>query len=409
MTTRVVVTGTGNLSSLGADWDSVAAAMRAGRSGVCRMDEWAEYEGINTHLGAPITDFSLPAHYTRKKTRSMGRVAMLAVVATENALIDAGLLDHESVSNGDTGVAYGSSSGSPPAITDFGAMMLEKSVRNITSTSYIRMMSHTAAVNICLFFGVRGRVITTSTACTSGSQAIGYAYEAIKAGKQRIMIAGGAEELSITQAAVFDTLFATSVRNDAPGTTPRPFDRDRDGLVVGEGAATLILEELEFARARGADIIAEVVGFGTNCDARHVTQPTAETMEIAMRLALEDAGLPAAAIGYVSAHGTATELGDIAESVATHAVFGTSVPFSSMKGYFGHTMGACGSQEAWLAIEMMNREWFAHTLNLDNVDSRCAELSYIVGEPVRLSTEFVMSNNFAFGGINTSLIFRRWR
>ena len=151
------------------------------------------------------------------------------------------------------------------------------------------MMSHTAAVNTSLFFNIRGRLISTSTACTSGSQAIGYAYEAVKHGAQRVMVAGGADELSAAQAAVFDTLFATSVKNDAPSTTPRPWDRDRDGLVIGEGAATLILEDWDSAVARGARIHAELVGFGTNCDARHVTQPTSETMEEAMHRALRDA------------------------------------------------------------------------------------------------------------------------
>jgi 3-oxoacyl-[acyl-carrier-protein] synthase II len=359
---------------------------------------------LNTHLGGPIGDFALPDHYPRKKIRSMGRVASLAVVATERALAGAGLLSSDVVSNGDCGVAYGSSSGSPDAIADFGAMLNERSTRMINSTSYIRMMSHTAAVNTSLFFNIRGRLISTSTACTSGSQAIGYAYEAVKHGAQRVMVAGGAEELSATQAAVFDTLFATSCKNDAPSTTPRPWDRDRDGLVIGEGAATLILEDWDSALARGAHIFAEIVGFGTNCDARHVTQPTSETMEQAMRRALRDSGLDAAAIGYVSGHGTATELGDIAESHATLGVFGERIPISCMKSYFGHTLGACGSQEAWLAIEMMNRDHFAPTLNLDNVDPRCASLDYIVAAPRTLSTEYVMSNNFAFGGINTSLI-----
>jgi 3-oxoacyl-[acyl-carrier-protein] synthase II len=221
------------------------------------------------------------------------------------------------------------------------------------------------------------------------------------------MVAGGAEELSATQAAVFDTLFATSCKNDAPTTTPRPWDRDRDGLVIGEGAGTLILEDWDSAVARGARIYAEIVGFGTNCDARHVTQPTSETMEQAIQRALRDSSLGAEAIGYVSGHGTATELGDIAESHATRAVFGERIPISCMKSYFGHTLGACGAQEAWLAIEMMNRDQFAPTLNLHNVDPRCASLDYIVAAPRALSTEYVMSNNFAFGGINTSLIFRR--
>jgi 3-oxoacyl-[acyl-carrier-protein] synthase II len=222
------------------------------------------------------------------------------------------------------------------------------------------------------------------------------------------MIAGGAEELCPSEVAVFDTLYATSTMNDQPERTPRPFDRDRDGLVIGEGACTLILENLEHAQARGAPILAELVGFGTNSDGRHVTQPSAETMRIAMKLALQDAGLQPDAIGYVSAHGTATERGDIAESHATLKMFGERMPISSMKSYLGHTLGACGALESWFAIEMMNRDWFAPTVNLENPDERCATLDYIMGQGRRLETEFVMNNNFAFGGINTSLIFRRF-
>jgi 3-oxoacyl-[acyl-carrier-protein] synthase II len=408
VTVRVAITGMAGLTSLGHDWDAVAAAMNEGRSGIRRMEEWRSYQGLNTYLGGPITDYATPEHYPRKKMRAMGRVACFAVTTTERALEQAGLLNSAVVSSGECGIAYGSSSGSFDAIADFGTMLTQRSTRTINSTSYIRMMSHTAAVNTALFFNIRGRLIATSTACTSGSQAIGYAYEAIKHGAQQVMVAGGAEEISPAAAAVFDTLFATSVKNDAPSTTPRPFDRDRDGLVIGEGAATLVLENLDAARARGAKIHAEVVGFGTNCDAFHVTQPTAETMEMAMRQALRDSGLDAAAIGYVSAHGTATELGDIAESRATHAVFGERIPISCMKSYFGHTLGACGAQEAWLAVEMMNRDEFAPTLNLGALDERCADLDYIMGEPRAIQTEYVMSNNFAFGGINTSLVLRRW-
>ena len=409
MSARVAVTGMAGVTSLGATWGDVEQAIEQRRSGIRKIDDWVTYDGLNTQLGGPIRDFAIPDHYPRKKIRSMGRVACFAVVTTERALCEAGLLDDAVISGGECGIAYGSSSGSPDAIGDFGAMLMERSTRMITSTSYLRMMSHTAAVHTGLFFNIRGRLISTSTACTSGSQAIGYAYETVKHGSQRVMVAGGAEELSPTQAAVFDTLFATSLKNDAPSTTPRPFDRDRDGLVIGEGAATLVLEDLQAAKARGATIFAEVVGFATNCDARHVTQPTAETMEVAMRKALRDAGLDAEQIGYVSAHGTATELGDIAESRATNAVFGNRMPISCMKSYFGHTLGACGAQEAWLAIEMMNRDKFAPTLNLANVDERCAELDYIVGASRAIQTEYVMSNNFAFGGVNTSLIFKRWR
>jgi 3-oxoacyl-[acyl-carrier-protein] synthase II len=269
------------------------------------------------------------------------------------------------------------------------------------------MMSHTAAVNIGLFFGITGRVIPTSSACTSGSQGIGYAYESIRWGKADVMVAGGADELDITEAAVFDTLYATSTRNDRPETTPRPYDRDRDGLVIGEGAVTLILEERERALARGARIHAEIVGFACNADGNHVTQPQASTMQLALRGALEDAALPPSAIGFVSGHGTATEWGDIAETEATHAVLGAGMPIHSLKSYFGHSLGACGAMEAWLGIEMMRDQWFAQTANLDNVDPRCADLDYIMGEGRQLDIGYLMSNNFAFGGINTSLIFKR--
>lgn len=220
------------------------------------------------------------------------------------------------------------------------------------------------------------------------------------------MIAGGAEELCLSGAAVFDTLFAASSKNSTPSLTPSPFDIDRDGLVLGEGAGTLILEEYEHAKARGATILAELVGFGTNSDGAHVTQPTSETMQIAMELALKDAGLNASDIGYVNAHGTATEKGDIAESHATAKLFGNNMPISTLKSYIGHTLGGSGSIEAWITIAMMNRSWFAPNLNLKTVDPNCAQLDYITA-PRNLEVEYVMTNNFAFGGINTSLIFKR--
>ena len=202
--------------------------------------------------------------------------------------------------------------------------------------------------------------------------------------------------------------YATSVRNDQPQSTPRPFDKDRDGLVIGEGGCTLILEELEHAQARGAKIYAELVGFGTNSDGTHITCPSAETMAIAMQLSLQDANLSADLIGYVSAHGTATDRGDIAETHATSTVLGSDTPISSFKSFTGHTLGACGSLEAWVAIEMMNNNWFHATANLDAVDTECGELDYIIDEGRCIETEYIMSNNFAFGGINTSLIFKRW-
>ncbi|MCW8195247.1 beta-ketoacyl-ACP synthase [Proteobacteria bacterium 005FR1] len=405
---RVVVTGMAGFSPIGLDWPTVAANLKAMKNGIKYIDEWDVYNGLNTRLGGPILDFSKPPHFSRRMLRSMGRVAVMATSATELALADAGLLNDESIKDGRMGVSYGSSTGTPQAIKDFGNMLLNHSTDTLTANTYIKMMAHTTPVNIGVSFGLKGRIITTSSACTSGSQGIGYAYEAIKYGHQQQMVAGGAEELCATEAAVFDTLFATSTANDAPETTPRPFDADRDGLVVAEGAGTLILEDLEYAKARGAKIYAELVGFGTNSDGAHVTQPEADTMQKAMEAALRDANLPPEAIGYISAHGTATDRGDVAESHATYKVFGGKVPISSFKSFTGHTLGACGALEAWVSIQMMREGWCHANCNLNKVDPECAELDYIQHEARLVDTEYVMSNNFAFGGINTSLIFKRW-
>jgi 3-oxoacyl-[acyl-carrier-protein] synthase II len=403
---RVVVTGMAGISPIGNDWQQVSSQLKAKITGIKQMQEWDKYIGLNTRLGAPA-DFTRPAHYSRKQTRSMGRIALMATYATELALIDAGLLNDPCLKSGQMGIAYGSSAGSLDAVAEFGNMLINHTVNGLNATSYIRMMAHTSAVNIGLFFGINGRVYTTSSACTSSSQGIGYAYEAIKHGYQKLMVAGGAEELSASEAAVFDTLFATSTCNDSPEKSPRPFDRNRDGLVIGEGAGTLILEEREHAIERGARIHAELVGFGTNSDGLHVTQPDSKSMQTAIRLALKDASLEPAAIGYISAHGTATEHGDVAESHATAAIFGAATPVSSLKSYTGHTLGACGALEAWVAINMMNEGWFHATVNLENVDPACAPLDYIMDDIRTLNCEYVMSNNFAFGGINTSLIFKR--
>lgn len=404
---RVVVTGMSAITALGHNWQDFEHNLRK-KQNVVQVDETLKgIDGLNTHLSAPILDFTKPAHYSRKQVRSMGRVALMATRATEVALEDAKLLSGDYFKSGRMGVAYGSSTGSTDPIMAFGDLLKSGNMQGVTATSYIRMMSHTTAVNIGVFFGISGRVYTTSSACTSGSQAIGYAYEAIKFGKQDIMIAGGGEELCPSEVAVFDTLYATSTKNSQPKQTPRPFDKDRDGLVIGEGAGTLILEEYEHAVARGADIYAEIVGYGTNSDGVHVTQPTKETMAKAITEAMNDANISAEDIGYVNAHGTATDRGDIAETHATAMAISTHTPISSLKSYLGHTLGACGAIESWACISMMNNGWFSPSINLDNVDPECAELDYITGDGRMIDAQYVMSNNFAFGGINTSLIFKR--
>jgi 3-oxoacyl-[acyl-carrier-protein] synthase II len=212
----------------------VSAALRESRSGVERVPELAGIAGMRTQLAARVKDFAVPAHYDRRRTRSMGRVALLAARATELALLDAGLLGDEVLGSGATGISYGSTSGSPPAVESYARkFMLERTLSGIRPNDYVQHMSHTVAANLAQFFGVRGRIQATCTACTSGSQGVGYGAEAIRFGLQEVMIAGGAEEYHALDAAVFDVLYATSARNEEPSRTPRPFDAERDGLVVG--------------------------------------------------------------------------------------------------------------------------------------------------------------------------------
>ena len=407
-TRRVVVTGIGGITAFGRDWHSIQTAFKAEKNAVKYMDWHERFPELEAQLGAPIENYAPPKHWTRKQLRSMGRVSYLCVDAAEQALTDAGLLGDESITDGRMGVACGSSSGSTKDIGDVGELLLTGTSRNFSANTYVRMMPHTTAANIGIFFGLKGRIIPTSSACSSGSQGIGYAYEAIKYGMIDMMLAGGGEEFCPSEVYVFDSLYAASRRNGEPELTPRPYDNGRDGLVIGEGAGIFVLEELEHAKRRGAKIYVELVGYGANSDGSHVTQPQKETMQKCMELALQDAGITPDKIGYVNGHGTATEKGDIAETLATEAVFGF-VPVSSQKSYLGHTLGACGALEAWFSIEMMNGGWFAPTLNLNDIDPRCGKVDYILSGGREIQTDYVMSNNFAFGGVNTSLVFKRWK
>jgi len=405
---RVVVTGIGIASPLGNDLPTAVAALREGRHGIVPMPEWAEVQGLSTRLAGVAKDVPFDG-YPRKKTRSMGRVALLATYATERALAEAGI-GPDLRSLPDIGLAYGSTHGSSSAQEEFcRALFTRNGMRGIPSTSYLKIMSNTCVVNLANFFGIQGRVISTCSACTSSSNAIGYGFEAIRAGQLDVMVCGGAEEMHFTHAVVFDILYATSRHfNDRPGEASRPFDEARDGLVVAEGAATLVLEEEQRAKKRGAHIHGEVIGFGTSCDGQHVTQPSADGMAKAMRNALADAQVAPDQVDYINAHATATDIGDIAESQATLQVFGERVPISSTKGHTGHTLGACGGLESAFCMAMMNGGFLVPTKNLEKPDPRCAPLRYLRNETIDVKNmNIVMNNNFAFGGINTSLLFRR--
>ena len=291
MTKRVVITGMGIVSPLGSTVKSAFERLNVYKNCVSYQKELDEYKGLHTRLAGLVSGFTVPENFTRKVTRTMGKVALMSVISAKDALENAGLLDDEIITNGKTGVSYGSSSGSLNAIFDFYSMCIDREVKMLNSGSYVRMMPHTAPVNISLYFKTHGRLIPTSTACTSGSMGIGYGYETIKSGIQTVMITGGSDEYGPSSVGVFDTLFATSVKNDNPNLTPAPFDKDRDGLVIGEGAGTLILEDYEHAKARGANIYAEIAGFATNTDGTHITNPNSDMMAQVMKLALENAGI----------------------------------------------------------------------------------------------------------------------
>lgn len=336
----------------------------------------------------------------------MSRAGVMAVRASEMALIDAGLHGDACLTSGDVGVSYGSCLAGSDMLLDIASRCLKRDARGMQASSFTQAMNHSCAANISIFFGLRGRVIPTSSACTSASQGIGYATEAIRNGAQTVMVAGGAEELSIALLFLFDSMYATSACKGETLIAPRPFDVQRDGLVIAEGACSLILEELSFAEARGARIYAEIIGFGTNSDGMHITTPSSETMRDSIRLSLRNARLLPEDIGFVHAHATGTVLGDSAEGAALEPLFGDRVPVGALKSYFGHTLGACGALEAAMTIRMMREGGFLPVRNLDEVAPECSRLDIIKGGVRIKSCEHVMSNNFAFGGVNTSLIFR---
>ena len=403
---RVVVTGVGLRSPLGHTCAALGHGLLAGQSGVRLMPGWETLDGLRTRVAAPCDGIDT-GEIHRKHTRTMGRVGILAALAVRDAIADAGL-DAEQVASPDCGVAYGSTVGSTAAQEDFLRPILnERSLRGILASTYLRFMSHTCAANIALMFGCKGPVIASCTACTSGSQGVGIAYEQVRFGRVPLCLGGGAEELHILHAGIFDIMRATSAGySDTPERTPRPFDRKRDGLVVGEGAGCLVLEEYQHARRRDAKVYAEVIGYGQGCNGTHPTNSDPEGICIAIQAALRDAGLAPEDIDHINAHATGTDVGDAAEAVAVNRLFGNRVPVSALKGYLSHTLGASGAIESIATLVMMKEGFMAVSKNLDEPDPALPAIDHVLGSARQERIGIAMNNNFAFGGINTSLIFR---
>ena len=400
---RVAITGMGIVSPIGNDLATVKAALVEGRSGIRAMPEWAEFAGLRARVAGVAAEAD-PKRIPRRHRRTMGRVAVLGAFAALDAAADAGL-DAEALASDRTGAALGSTTGSTSSLEQFfGDFVRSHGFLEQEGTLFMRVMSHTVAANVAALLGVRGQLLAPCSACASSTQAIGVGYQMIRDGYQDVMICGGAEEVHPSTAAVFDVVYAASRRyNDAPERTPRPFDRDRDGLVVSEGGAVVVLEALDQARARGAAIHAELLGYATCCDVSHMTQPSREGMLHCMRHAVRSAGIEPRELDYINAHATGTQLGDSAEAQATAELVGDAVPVSSTKGCTGHTLAACGAMEAIFCLLMMRDGFLAPTRNLEAVAEDCKGIAH-VQRLTAAAPRLVLTNNFAFGGVMASLV-----
>jgi 3-oxoacyl-[acyl-carrier-protein] synthase II len=403
---RVVVVGMGLRSPIGNTLEEFENSLKEGRSGICLMPEWKEIRRLRTQVAGLSNIKGEENIIPRQNRRSMGKVATLAALSALDAVKASGLGEEE-IDSPLCGVSYGSTEGSIGNQMEFlDKMLLQRTLEGIPASWYLKCMAHTCAGNISILFHPRGPFMASSTACVSGSQGIGFGYEAIKTGKADIMITGGAEEVTFLSAAVFDIMMATSCEyNDRPSETPRPFDKDREGLVVAEGAGTLILEEYERAKKRGAPIFGEIEGFWTNASGVHLTNSDARSMEECIRFALKEARRNPAEIQHINAHATGTRHGDEVEAMVTHKIFGPNIPVTALKGYLGHTMGACGAIEAIATLLMMRKGFMAATLNLNQPDPELPPLNHIIGGAWDQRFNLGVSNNFAFGGVNTSLVF----
>lgn len=403
---RVVITGMGVVSPFGKGVTALMDGIEKGRSAVKHMEGWDQYTGLRSHVGAPaeLTD---EKKIPRQKRRSMGRMSIFSAQAAEQALTDAGIAMSE-LSSRQTGCIIGSTMGSAKSINDaFEIMLPKKDISRLNSAMFFQCMSHTAVANVAHYLGLTGYTMATAAACASALQAIGIGYDLIRLDRQNIFLCGGAEELHPTVTGSFDVLFATSVKyNQTPKKTPRPFDKDRDGLVCGEGSGILVLEEYEHAVSRNAKIYAEITGYSTFGSASHMSQSDKKSMMYCMNEVLKDSNIAPKQIDYINAHATGTQQGDKEEAEAIKEIFGDSVPVSSLKGYIGHTLGASGAIELIASLIMMENGIIYPTLNLDEISPDCEGINHVT-KPVKKEINTILKNCFAFGGVNASIICKR--
>jgi 3-oxoacyl-[acyl-carrier-protein] synthase II len=397
----------GSVSPFGKSVKTLMDSLFANKSAVTNVPELADLGSLRTRVAAVVQGVD-PKEIPRKFRRSMSKMSVYATLACEEAIAMA-RITQEQCSGGSLGVSIGSTVGSPIATHDFYKNFFNtNTLDNTRSTLFFQIMNHSCASNVSQFFRITGRVFAPSSACSTSTQAIGYGYEVIAAGKQEIMLCGGSDEFHPLSAATFDIINAASINyNERPHMTPRPFDAHRDGVVTAEGCGIVVLESLESAVQRNAPILAELVGFSTVADHASIADPNADSIESCIRKALEDARINPGDVSYVNAHATGTILGDIAEAEAIGRIFGNAVAVSSLKGHLGHTMAASGALETIATIGMMNRNTLIPTRNLDTIDPLCGDIRFIQGFE-ESGIEVVIKNNFALGGINSCIVLRRY-
>ena len=403
---RVVVTGIGAVSGLGPDVASLIEGIEQGKSAVRHMDQWEDYTGLRSLVGAPSkleNEKAIP----RQKRRSMGRIGIFAVQASEQALDDSGV-DRELLSSGRIGCIIGSTMGGTEAINEAFEMIIpDKDISLLGSMKFFQCISHTAVMNVAQYFGITGYVMAPCAACASGLQAVGAGYDQVRLGKQDVVLCGGAEELHPIVTGSFDVLYAASTGfNDRPKSTPRPFDAERDGVVCGDGCGMLVLEEHGRAMKRNAKIYAEITGYHTCGNGDHISQSNRNAMISCMQGALADAEVKAVEIDYVNAHATATVQGDVEEACAIEEVLGSFTPVSSLKGYLGHALGASGSLELIVSLIMMQKGLIYPTLNLETPAEECKGINHVT-QPLKQNIDTFIKNCFGFGGINAALVSKK--
>lgn len=402
---RVVITGLGSVSPLGRGVEALMDGIAHGRTGVRRMPGWEDYSGLRSLVGAP-SELRDEKAIPRQKRRSMSPMSIFTVQAAEEALRESGLLPL-SLDLNRVGCVVGSTIGSTLSINEFYEHFLpDRRFEEVPSTGFFRAMSHTASMNLAQYLGLTGYVMATSAACASALQAIGTGYHILNLGLQDVLLCGGADELHPTVTGTFDLLYAASTGyNETPELTPRPFDAKRDGLVCGDGAGIVVMETLEHAEARGARVLAEICGYHTTGSGEHISQSNRPAMVHCMREVLRQAELDPGDVDYINAHATATLQGDGEEAGAIAEVFGDEVPVSSLKGYFGHTLGASGAIELAATVRMMAEGRIYPTRNLEEVAEDCKGILHVTRSEDRRLTH-VLKNGFAFGGVNASIALR---